>query len=219
MNTENELAFATLKKTSFTADGAYAFVTLSVCDGSSECFKLTYDSYAENVRGRTEFSPEDMELLSCEHAYCGALLSALGSLSYGSNTQMELYRKLIKKHFSKEAALRAVKYIKKSGFIDERSIVTEEVRSCVGKLWGPSRIRSRLIARGFGKNALALGMKLMDETDFDDLCVECAKKRIRIIPETFEERQKAIAALARLGYSYDSAKRAVELLSDGEDFF
>lgn len=219
MEDVKDTAFAVLSKTSFTSDGAYVYVTVSVCDDTKETFKLTYESFAEHVRGKEGFSPEDMELLSGEDAYCKALLSALGSLSYGSSTQMELYRKLIKKRFPKDAALRAVKHIKKSGFIDEAELVGEEISACKSKLWGPSRIRSRLIMRGFGKKALSLGMQLLDEIDFDSLCIECAKKKIRIIPETYEDRQKAVASLVRLGYTYDSAKRAVELLSNGEALY
>ena len=218
MNTDKDVPFATLKKTVFTTDGAYACITLEICDGSSEYFKITYDSYAEYVKGRSEFSPEDMDLLTSESDYCKALISALGSLAYGGNTQMELYRKLIKKRFPKEAALRAVKHIKKSGFIDEESIVREEIRTCLGKQWGQSRIRARLISRGFGKKAFAIGMKLIEETDFDSICLECAKKKIKTVPETYEEKQKSVATLVRLGHTYDCARSAVELIADGEDF-
>lgn len=219
MNTDMDVAFATLKRTAFTADGAYACITLEICDESNESFKITYDSYAQHVKGRSEFSAEDMELLSRESDYCNALISALGSLAYGSNTQMELYRKLIKKRFPKEAALRAVKHVKKGGFIDEEAIVREEIRACLGKLWGPSRIRSRLAARGFGKKAFAIGMRLVEEADLDSICLECAKRKIKTAPETYEEKQKSIASLVRLGHTYDSARRAIDLMADGEDFF
>ena len=219
MQAETDNAFARLAGTAFTSDGAYACLTFDICDQTRESVKLTYDAYAELVRGRTEFSPEDMEAISREGQYCAALLSALGSLSYGANTQMELYRKLIKKHFPKEAALRAVKRLKSIGFIKEDAIVREEVRSCLGKLWGPSRIRARLTARGFGKKAFAIGMSIIEETDFDGICLECAKKRIKNMPQTYEERQKSVAALVRLGHSYDSSKRAIDMLTNGEEFF
>lgn len=219
MQTDKDSVFSRAVSTVFTSDGAYACITFEICDGSRECVKLTYEAYAELVRGKSEFSSEDMEAISAEGEYCSALLSALGSLSYGANTQMELYRKLIKKHFPKEAALRAVKRVKSIGFINEEAIVREEIRSCLGKLWGPSRIRARLIERGFGKRAYAIGMRLVEETDFDCICLECARRKIRIEPKTYEDRQKAIASLVRLGHSYDSAKRSVTFLTGSDDIF
>ena len=60
-------------------------------------------------------------------------------------------------------------------------------------------------------------MQLIDEADFDSICLECARRKIKTAPETYEEKQRSVASLVRLGHTYDSAKRAVSLLTNGDD--
>ena len=227
MTDGRNIPFAVPEKVTFTSDGAYVCLTVLIKDGSRESFKLTYDAYAESVKGKAELSPDDMERLSSENAYCEALISALRSLSYGSNTSAELYRKLIAKRFPKDEAMRAVKHLKRSGFIDEEEIAREEVSACVAKLKGPSYVRSRILARGFGSKGRAEAERQMLNVDFDEVCLECAKMKLRQSkkrfssedPLPYEEKQRLISQLVRSGHTYDSSRSAIERLTSDEDFF
>lgn len=217
METENLSRFAVLKKTAFTADGSCACITFLLPDESEISFRILYGSYAELVRGRIDFDGNDIERIEREADYCGALLSGMNILAYGGNTAKELVRKLVGKRYTKESAVRAVKYLRDHGYVDEVSLCKEEVERCIKKLWGQTKIRSKLISRGFSKSAMALGERMIDSTDFSDACFTLAKKKSPAPPSDISERQKLYAYLARCGFTSDTIKGVIERLTYEED--
>ncbi len=216
MSPDGREPFARLKKTAFSKDGSRAYLTFELPDASEISFKLLYESYTELVRGRDSFEGDDIARIEEESEYCAALSSALSILSFGGNTRLELFRKLRAKKHSNAASERAVDYVISKGYIDERALCKEEIESGLRKLWGETKIKQKLISRGFGTKVLSAADKTLARVDFHPACLKLARKKSPEPPSDYSERQKLFSYLTRQGYTSDVIRKTIEKLT--EDF-
>ncbi len=203
MSDRADTPFAILTKTSFSADGSRAYLTFTLPDNSNVSFRVLYECYTQSVRGRAAFTPEDMAFLEAEDDYSSALSSAFSILSFGGNTSREVYVKLKAKKYKEESALRVLDTLGAHGYIDEKTLCKEEIKRCLSKKWGRTKIMQKLMSRGFKRSVLSAAERTLDKLDFEKGCLELAEKKYECLPEDYAERQKLYSYLVRFGYTSD----------------
>lgn len=144
---------------------------------------------------------------------CRCYLKALNILSFGDNNMYSLKVKLIRRGFSPEVAEKTVAMVAQKGYVCEENVAAAEVKKCISKLWGRTRILAQLHAKGFDSDSIDKAMLLVENTDFAENCYLLADKKFGRVPEEPRERQKMAASLARYGYGPDEIKFAMKKLS------
>jgi len=159
------------------------------------------------------------ELLPTLDAYTettAAYMSACSSFAYVPSSVKALYRKLIRKGFSKESSAEAIEIVRARGFIDEEAIARRRAELMVSKLWGRSRIIRKLREEEFSDSVIKRTLDDLDGVDFAENCAKVIEKKYSRLPSERKEREKMYASLSRLGYSTADIKGAISLLDHGE---
>lgn len=161
--------------------------------------------------GEKEISREAygvMESFAQQHS---AVKRGISILSFGDNTKKGLLRKLVSKGFSREAAEYACDYLEEKGYINEAE--SARLLACdmaEKKLYGAKRISRALYEKGFDKDVTDEVLEEC-EVDFSRICAKrIAKMGGKSIFADREEKQKAVSALLRYGFSYDDIKEALK---------
>lgn len=204
--------YARFKKVGFSADGSCAYVVFDFEDRSEESLCLLFDKYAELVRGKAEFSLDEYENIAYVSEYSRAVMSGLRSLSCAPCTKKALYSKLRQKKFSHDASEEAVNYIAGSGYIDEKKQVSAEVSACIARKYGPMKIKSRLISKGYPHGIVERVMQKLEGYDFTPACLSLARARGVSDPFDRKEKSSTYAYLQRCGYDNDCIKRVLSVL-------
>jgi len=205
-------AYAHFLKVGFSSDGSCAYVRFSFDDGGEECLCLLSEKYASLVRGVSDFSEEEYRNICYEAELSHAVISALRSLSCSPCTKKALYTKLRQKRISHEVSEEAVEYLAGNGYIDERRQIVCEVNACLAKKYGPLKIKSRLISKGYPSKLIERVMLKLEDRDFTPACLEIARKRGLKNPFDAKERSAMYSYLARNGYDSDCIKRVLSIL-------
>jgi regulatory protein len=161
--------------------------------------------------GEKEISRETYCVMESFAQCHGAVKKGISILSFGDNTKKGLCRKIISKGFSREAAEYACDYLEEKGYINEED--SARLLACdmaAKKLYGPKRISRALYEKGFDRDVVEEVLD-MCEVDFAEVCAKrIAKMGGKEIFADREEKQKAVAALLRYGFSYDEIKAALK---------
>ena len=143
-----------------------------------------------------------------------AYFSACRSFAFAPCSLNALKRKLIVKGFDKGVAEQAIDRVKMIGFVDECDVARRRAEIFVGKLWGQTRILSKLREEGFGDEAADAVCDYLETVDMVELCTRLIEKRYGGVPEEREQRQRLSASLYRYGYSPSEIRRALSRLSE-----
>ena len=174
---------------------------------------LTLPQYRERryVRGDTLTTEEFDELEKISETAAAARRGA-GMLAFGANSRQRLRRKLIEKGYSREASDAAVEILSNEGLIDEKKAALREAERCCAALRGRKYISARLFSLGYRGDATADADEYLDSVDFPALCAQYIEKKMGgAIPDDPRERDRAIAALMRRGFSGSDIRAAVRL--------
>ncbi len=209
--------FAKAEHVSFSNDGTSVTLTLALPDGEKERLRIPFELYSQKVKGRDGFSSEECAEIASESDAYEALCAGLRILSCGANTRAEVRRKLFARRHSVSSVERAVAALLEDGYIDEKALLRDEVKRCLSKSYGPSRIYARLISRGFSKKYIYLAMNKLEDYNFLPACKELAEKKMRALDgrgtEPSQKREKLILSLKNYGYSAECIRRALNTLS------
>ncbi|MBQ2766799.1 MAG: RecX family transcriptional regulator [Clostridia bacterium] len=197
--------------------GSALCVALTLCgDGGSEekSFIVSDRQYAElpclhpyeKAAGRrlTQEQVVQIEQAAVRHA---AVSRALNLLSYGDLTEQTLVRKLLLRGIDRDAAEFAAAAMVEGGYINEEDQIEGALRVCLRKGWGPLRIVQALRQKGFSRDVLETLPDRLAEIDFAARCAEVIERKWGSLPTDRLARQKAIAALMRLGYTREQIGR------------
>ena len=157
------------------------------------------------------------EILRCMKLY-SAIKKGICLLSYARNTAKALTHKLKMKGYPDDIAEEAVTYLKEHGYIRERDeavLFAEQLAR--HKSYGKNRIRKEMFAKGFPEDVIRETLEIT-EIDFSEICV----RRIRSmggsgIFENAAERNKAMSALMRYGFSSHEIRCAIALLKNEDE--
>ena len=132
-----------------------------------------------------------------------ALREASRMIGYGEKSKREIERRLSSKKIPTDAAKWAVAMLEKNGYLDEESSCARIAESAVAsKHYGRRRVLEYLLTHGYEKSAAAAAVEeIPDESYRAALEHNIDHKFPDIAQYDLKERQKATAALMRLGFS------------------
>ena len=130
----------------------------------------TYSAIGSPIRGE-EISGRDFELILKEDEEYRCIKKALSLLSYADNNRRNLYSKLCRAGFSREAAASAVEECLSLGYINERRQLARLIlREANAALKGETYVRAKLVQRGYLSSDIDFvlsELKGSGEIDFD----------------------------------------------------
>lgn len=198
------------------ADGGGAVLLgVEICAGEGKSERrelmLTAAQYREHRPHRgDELSTEEFDELEVLSETAQAARRGAGILSYGANSRSTLRRKLISKGFSREASDAAVEMLDDAGLIDEKNAARREAERCAAQCRGRKYINARLFSLGYRGEALSEAEEYLDGVDFAELCARVIERRYGgSLPAEPSERDRAVAALMRRGFSSADIRAAV----------
>ena len=108
-------------------------------------------------------------------AYERALRSAMNILGYKDNSTSMLTKKLKERGYTDETVSEVVAALSKNGFLNEKRMLTNEVRRLSeGRYFGRRRVVSELFRLGYSREDI--GEIDFDEIDFDGICYSLLEK-------------------------------------------
>jgi regulatory protein len=139
-----------------------------------------------------------------------ALELAVGHLGKRDRTAAEIRRHLLAKDISEPAAAAAVAELERMGYLDDARyarVFAEDRRAL--NAWGPERIERRLLELGVDREHVAAAVGERDGAGELDAALELLRRRVREIPSSERERDRALGMLVRKGYDLELAYDAV----------
>ncbi len=184
-------------------------VTIAAEDYSEMRFLHPYDKAA----GRA-ITPEQVDALDEAAERFSAIERGLSLLSYGDATEAGLTRKLRERGFAADTAAAAAAALAARGYIDETAQADRFLRAELRKGHGRARILAAAREKRFGDAAIAHLRAALDEVDFVAICAAVIEKKYGELPTDPNARQKAAAALMRLGFSWGEIRSARDAVPD-----
>ena len=138
-------------------------------------------------------------VLASEDEKRRALLKSLNILSYADNNKRNLFSKLFRAGFSKDAIEYAVRECVALGYIDERRQVERLVLKHASELLGPHKIKAKLAARSYSPALISKTIReleMLGEIDF-------TKNREKLISSKLSESasyEEKMKLLFKYGY-------------------
>lgn len=173
-----------------------------------------------DVKVPVALTDEQSERLTFLCEKFGAMKYALYLLGFSDKSEKALLRKMREKKYSDTACREALEVLKKNGCLNDASSCARKCELLAsGKLYGPRRIISELIAKGYTRECVREALDGI-EIDFEDNLKKLFKKLTRgKAPRGRDEKNKLFAKLARYGYGYDSIKACFyELYDENEEY-
>ena len=165
-----------------------------------------------------ELADDEWETLLERSATHRAREKALYYLSLRDYGAGELVQKLRQSGIEKELAVQTVARLQDSGLInDERYAAMLARDMSARKLYPPRRIAMALKEKGFHAETIAQAIEQLDLEE-EQQALELLRKKGYNGTDDAAKRQKALAMLARFGFSYATAKRALTLLEEETTF-
>ena len=159
----------------------------------------------------TEITDEKWQALLELSATHRAREKALYYLSLRDYGQNELTKKLCTAGVERELARQTTARLAESGLIDDTRYAAMLARDMsVRKLYPKRRVAMALAAKGFGSDIVATIISELPEEEEQQALELLRKKRYNTSGEP-KLREKALGMLARYGFSYAVARRAVAL--------
>lgn len=175
-------------------------------------FILLERIYAEMCLEKGEIDGDVLEDIESGAELSRAYRSACASFAYAPSSLRALKRKLYSKGFSRDACDGAIAMLESDGFVREDEIAARKAQICAGKLWGRSKILSKLREDGFSDVAIEEANAALEEYDFDANCCTVIRKKYGSIPDDRREIERMYACLSRQGYSSAEIHKAVRLI-------
>lgn len=167
----------------------------------------------------TELDEEELEELKRQAERRTARERAYYLLGYRDHSKKELYDKLLKSVRSK-AALEIVELMEEQGLLnDERYAKKLAAYYLQSKKWGGRKALFEMIRRGIDRET---AQEAIDDCEVDTLsqirAVVDRKYSACLEDNSYKGRQKVLAALSRMGYSYDDIRTVLsEYRSSGTE--
>jgi len=150
-----------------------------IATDSGRDFVLGFEDYAARKSLYIQGGELDGELCEMTEWLESKILArdkALNSLSYSSKSSKALIKVLTDNGFDAEIAKKTVLDLKKEGYIDEKEHCRRCTEVCISKGYGPLRIRSELIKKGFTSRMIDYTMQNTD-ADFEEKLRMLMKKK------------------------------------------
>lgn len=193
---------------SITGEGG-ATVCVTIVDersGGTERFFISsklWKSLSADVAESTEADEHIYDSLKTASERTSALREASRAIGYGEKSEREIGRRLKAKKLPDAAVKWAVEVLKKNGYIDEERSCAKIAESAVSsKHYGRRRVFDYLLSHGYERSSAESAVAAIPEEDYRAALIYNIEHKFPDIADCdIKERQKAIAALMRLGFS------------------
>ncbi len=129
-------------------------------------------------------------------------------LGYRDHSKKELYDKLLKSA-RPEIAMDIINMVEEQGLLNDEDYAGKLARYyMLSKKWGAKKAYYEMLKRGIDKELILSAIDECD-VDFTEQIKAIIDKKYYDCLEDYKGKQKLIAALMRLGYSYDDIKTAI----------
>ena len=179
--------------------------------------KTVWDESAYGVG--SSLSTRAVEALQAQSDAVRARERALYLLSLQDYPAATLCRKVAEGGVPPEAAQAAVARLTELGLVDDRRLAGRMARDMVRfRRYPARRLTQELQKRGIPADTAreAAEQATADQPD-DEQALALIRKKYYNKMETEDGRRKTAAALVRFGFSYETARRAVEAFGEAED--
>ena len=129
-------------------------------------------------------------------------------------SEKELRDKFLSKQAIPEDIEKAIIFLEEYGYVDDLKFTSNFINSAVNyKGHGPIRIRQELSRKGIPSDCASEALEDSD-VDWVEQCRELRLRKYKKPPESFQEKQKQMAFLARRGFTMDTIFKAYESRDD-----
>lgn len=164
-----------------------------------------------------KLTKKELDSLFAEAEFSRCLARALTLLAQSDYSVKRLIVRLRHYEFDDEVSGRVAEYCVKKGYINEEEQCRRIVKfHCIRKHWGKKRIAAELIARGYDRTVLFEALDILTDEEVHRSLMAVVSQKYAEPAEDKAEKEKRIAALARLGYSYSEISSA---LDEAEEIF
>ena len=169
-------------------------------------------------RAGVPFDPAAHELFIQKRAYAFALDKAVSLLAVRARTEHEIAEALGKCAYPEADIARVMARLLEAGYLSDSDFAQSWASSRASKGLGTMRIRMELRRKGVEQVAIDAAVSSMDRDALLSGAQKAAQKaaRGRDLSKN-AERQKVLAALARRGYDYSTARQALQWILDNEN--
>lgn len=139
-------------------------------------------------------------------------------LEHRSHSKRELTEKIARTAASREAAEAAADHMEELGLLNDESFARDYARELFSrKKFGSRRVRMELSLKGIDSALIdELLAEYADEEAETENVLSVLQRRYGGWEEDEKIRRRAVAALQRLGYSYEQIRRAMSLSGEEE---
>lgn len=167
--------------------------------------------------GRSVTSPATPAADGVSDPVEAAVARGLRLLAYGDMSRCRLVRKLNERGVPPDTAEQAADILETSGYLREADACLRRAEQGARKGWGKRRIAEDLYAQRYPRELVEEVMDtLSDEVNFADACAAVIRKKYRTVPTDSDSRRRMTASLARLGYSMEDIRAAIQTVVDGD---
>lgn len=177
-------------------------------------------------RERLPLSPGDEEELEelkawlLPRQYAEALDGAVRLLSVRARSEGEIRRKLTERGYMDDTVDMVLYKLEKEGLVDDEAFAREWAASRARSQVGRARILRELTQKGLSRACAQRAVAALDAQEGEDAAEALARKLLRRYAGEADERKamgKMLAAMARRGYGFEEARRALEAAMRRED--
>ena len=190
----------TLKLVSVRRDLGRAILTLS----NGETLTMPRSMLKERpYRSGMPFDHCAFHTFIAERSYSYAMEKAVALLAMRPRTQQEIVKALSSNAYPEQTIARVIARLDEAGYVNDTDFAEQWASSRSAKSMGAHRIQMELRQKG------------VDSDDMFSGALKAARKSaVGKNLSDIKDRQKIMAALARRGYDYSTAKQALETLLD-----
>ena len=162
-------------------------------------------------RGGTLFDRDAFRAFIKNRAYPFAMERAVSLLSVRARTEKELRSALRESAYPQEAIDRVIDYLREAGYVNDLDFAARWASSRTAKGLGSRRIQMELRHKGVDTETIEQAMDDLGEDAQLGAALMAARKAARGKDlSSPQDRQKVLAALARRGFGFSLARRALD---------
>lgn len=166
-------------------------------------------------RGGMPFDYCAFHTFIAERSYSYAMEKAVALLAMRPRTQQEIVKALSGNAYPEQTIARVMVRLDEAGYVNDTDFAEQWASSRSAKSVGAHRIRMELRQKGVDSDTIAHALSNLDADDMFSGALKAARKSaVGKNLSDIKDRQKIMAALARRGYDYSTAKQALETLLD-----
>ena len=168
-------------------------------------------------RSGMPFDREGFHAFLRECAYPFAMEKAVALLASRARTEKEIADALRQNAYPEQTVARVMARLHEAGYLDDEDFAGQWAASRASKGLGARRIRMELRQKGVDPDTIESALSSVDAEDQMDGALKAARKAARGKELSQpSERQKVLAALARRGYDFSTARAALAQLMEDE---